>query len=441
MYAVFIAGKVSSELQRQVIVAHYQGNNYVWYRTTNGGRGESNSWVAGNYNELIQSTITSTDIPLLNPVVGTILTDVDTTAINNNEIPNVLIQKLSKQFRSNYVFMDSSRTMRDVIEEVDNTITTDPNLLCDYWTDKRRTKTTERNNVKTITTPVITTEEPVIQIVREGSLAFVPTLTNEISGYIERKFADGLTETQIFDHAIKNGLNVRIVGEAGTGKTISTMAYAHKRGLNYYRVDFHAGIENAQLFGKFIPDGKGGLVWQDGGFTECWRNGNSLIHLDELSFMLSKQSGSLMPCLADTRTLTLLDNKGEVIPAGKNLLIVGSYNENYRGNNKLNQALEDRFYHKLIYTYDREIEKNFIPSSTLLTLAEQMRADSLLGTYETPISTRLLKNFVKSAKELSYDYAVESFVNSFTAEERASVKLLFDAHRHNLEQELTGKIN
>lgn len=446
MYAVFVAGRVSSDTQRQVIVAHYNGNNHVWYRTSNGGRGESNAWLSGNYNELLPELYFDLHVPLLNDVVGTKLTDVDTTAIENNEMPTVLIQKLSKQFRSSSQSL-SSRTMRDVLNDVDKIIHQDPNLLIQYWSDKRRNgATTMATPAQPTATPATPATQSVIQVVRtneqysDNSLSFVPSLSNpELSGYVERVFSNGVSETQIYDYAIKNKLNVSIVGEAGTGKTTSTMAYASKRGLNYYCVSFNAGIESSQLFGKLMPTEDNKLVWQDGGFTECWRNGNAVIHLDELSFINAKQSGILFPALAHTRTLTLLDNKGEVIPMGENLLIVGSYNENYRGNNKLNQAFTDRFNIKLVFDYDTSIEKNFINSSTLLTLAEQMRADSIAGIYETPISTRLLKNFQQVAKEIGYEFAVDNFINNFTAEERGSVKLLLDAHRTNLELELTGK--
>ena len=70
-----------------------------------------------------------------------------------------------------------------------------------------------------------------------------------------------------------------------------------------------------------------------------------------------------------------------------------------------------------------------------------MRDDAIAGVYETPVSTRLLKQFVDLAQNLSYDFAVENFVNSFRDDERGSVKLLLDSQRHNLELELTGKVS
>jgi hypothetical protein len=65
-----------------------------------------------------------------------------------------------------------------------------------------------------------------------------------------------------------------------------------------------------------------------------------------------------------------------------------------------------------------------------------MRADAINGLYETPISTRLLKNFVALTNGLGYDFAVESFLNAFNDDERASVKLLLEAHRYDIAKEL-----
>ena len=443
-YAVMVSAQLDKDVSRQVIITSHNQKIYSWSRTTNGGRGESNAWKPFNESPLRFADLS--EFLLGEPIVIP-LTEVDKSAIENNELPNVLIQKLTKQFRNKDNYLNVKDTMRSSIDNFLLLLDSDPTKLGVYHKDGRTNKVTTPTGTKKenqVVTPIATQPKPIIKIVhdnyKENSLSFVPSLSNpELANYVERVFADGITETQIYDLALANRESVAIVGEAGTGKTTSTMAYAGRRGLRYYRVNFNAGVESSQLFGKLLPTEEGKLVWQDGGFTECWRNGHAVIHLDELSFINAKQSGVLFPTLDDTKTLTLLDNKGEVIPMGDNVLIVGSYNDGYRGNNKLNQAFIDRFNHKLVFDYDTNIEKKFIPSTTLLELAKQMRADSIAGIYETPVSTRLLKNFVRFATQLGYNYAVDNFLNNFTPEERSSVKLLLDAHRHNLELELTGK--
>lgn len=434
-YAVMITGKVNDSTIQQVIIAPFNGINHYFERTSNGGRGESNAWsksqLIGNY-----------ELSLIGEVVATPLRTVDTDSLVSDELPNVLIQKLTKQYRLRGDTVDESKRMENVIQDVIETISDNPDNLSKFYSDGRSNREKPiviQQVAKPITKPIA----PVIRVVhndnyKEDSLSFTPSLQDtEVSGYVNRTF-DGVSDFEIFDHALTNNLNVSIVGEAGTGKTTSAYSYAGHRNLRFYRINFNAGVESSQLFGKLLPDENGKLSFQDGGFTECWRNGNAVIVLDEMSFMPPKQSGILFPCLDSARKLILLDNKGESIPAGENVLLIGCWNDGYRGNNKPNQAFIDRFHHKLVFDYDTEIEKQFIKSQTLLTLAKQLREEAIAGVYETPISTRLLKNFEKFATELNYDYAVANFINNFAGEERASIKLLLDAHRYNLELELTG---
>mgnify|MGYP003336940967 CR=1 FL=1 len=442
MYAVMVTGVISAEQILQTIIAPHNSNIFCYSRTTNGkGRGEQNAWKVTTYSDIARNNLTT--IPLLGDVVATALTQVDIDSMYAGQVPQSLTQKLTKLYSRRDV-KPTTLSVQDIFVEIDSIIKNNPSDLVKYHSDLRWNKQQDKTErAKPMATKPIT--KPVIQIVHDDrysdkSLSFIPSLSNpELANYVVRKFANGLTETDVYDYALANKQNVAIVGGAGTGKTTSTMHYAGLRGLRYYRVNFHAGVEPSVLFGKLMPANNGELVWQDGGFTECWRNGNALIHLDEIGFINNRISGSLFPPLDSTRTLTLIDNKGEIIPAGENLLIVASYNEGYRGNNKLNEAFADRFTHKLIFDYDPKVEQNFIKSPTLIKLATQMRNDSIAGLYETPISTRLLKNFQEFATQLGYDYAVDNFVNNFSADEKQSVKLLLDAHRHNLELELTNQ--
>jgi MoxR-like ATPase len=265
------------------------------------------------------------------------------------------------------------------------------------------------------------------------NLLMTPSLSLT-EGYVERKIG-GRTETEIYDHAITTQQNVLIEGEAGTGKTTSAMRYASKRGLPFYSVSCNAGVEGSHLFGKLIPNDEGNFSWQDGGLTQVWRYGGVAI-LDEINFLNTKIQPTLNACLDERGHLTLLDHKGEIIERHPNTLVIGTYNAGYRGTGKFNEAFSDRFRIKLVFEYDVKIEQKFIPSPSLLNLAKQMRADAINGLYETPISTRLLKNFVALTNGLGYDFAVESFLNAFNDDERASVKLLLEAHRYDIAKEL-----
>ena len=450
-YAILISGQVTSTDTKQVIIASHNGNTYTFMRVTNGGRGESNSWSARELNE--HTSIGTLEYNLIGEVLSTPLTSVDVVALNNNEIPNVLIQKLTKQYRLRNLTIDTTRTIQSVVDEVEILIEQDPTLLSKYRSDGRSDKhattktegtkqmTVVRNTINPIANEAIVINKVERNDNEQRTLAFIPSLTSEaVRTYVPRKFAGNLTEDQLYTYALKSKKNVSIQGHAGTGKTTSLMTFSAKNGLEFGSMSCNAGVEPSQFFGRYVPNAEGKLEWRDGLFTHFFRNGGVLV-IDEANFLPQKIASVLHGVLDDRRVLTLLEHDGEVITANENLLIAMCYNDGYKGTSKFNEAFADRFWIKLNFEYDTDIEKKFIPSNTLLELAKSMRADTIAGVYETPVSTRLLKQFVDLAQNLSYDFAVDNFVNNFREDERSSVKLLLDSQRHNLELELIGKVS
>ena len=448
-YAVLISGKINATDTKQVIVASHNSETYVWSRVTNGGRGTDNAWSIDPY---LYDVLASggREYPIIGEVLSSPLTQVDTDSISAGVIPNVLIQKLTKQYRLRHDNVDTTRTMREVLIEVGSLIAQDPTLLAKYRSDGRSDKSATTNQTQTEGKIIMTAPTKYVPLViareeREESeshtLSFVPSLTSEsVRTYVPRTF-NGLTEEQIYDLAITKKINVSIEGSAGTGKTTSVMTYASKKGLEFGSVSCNAGIEPSQFFGRLTPNLESKLDWSDGLFTHFFRYGGCLV-IDEADHLPQKLASVLHGALDDRRLLTLLDHKGEIIKAHPDLLIVMCWNgRGYAGTSRMNEAFADRFGIKLQFDYDSEIEKKFIPSKTLLELATSMRADSLTGIYETPVSTRLLKNFVQLTQELSYDFAVDNFINNFRQDERPSVRLLLDSQRYNLELELTGKVS
>jgi len=433
-----------NHLRQFVVVAVSSTDVRVWTRVTNGGRGESNAWQDSSYNDF-QNNSYGNEL-IVGELLSSPLSNVDVQAINDNERPTILFQKLTKQFGLRHKTI-GTRTFDDVVLDIVQLIAQSPNALSKYRSDGRINKnatigaTTTTTNVVVTPQPIVTpnvviqrvpSTEVSLDVVGEN-LSYVPSL-DVVSSYIPRKFHD-ISEEAIYDYAIANGLNVLIEGEAGTGKTTSAMRYSALRNLPFYSVSSNVGAEPSQLFGKYVPDTDGNFVWQDGGVTQLVRHGGVLL-LNEINFLPPKVATVLMGLLDDRRQITLLDHKGEVINANPNLLVIADYNEGYRGTSRLNEAFADRFAIKLQFKYDTEIERKFIPSKSLLELANKMRADSLSGIYETPISTRLLKNFVSNATSLNYDFAVTNFLNNFNDEERGSVKLLLEAYSHSIATEL-----
>jgi MoxR-like ATPase len=448
-YAILISGKVSAVDTYQVIIASHNANVFAWTRTTNGGRGESNSWSVKDFDELVNQDI---PLSLIGEVLSTPLTEIDRQAIDTNQMPVVLIQKLTKQYRLRNLNVDDSLNVEDVISEVNLLIAQDPALLSKYRSDGRsdknattKTEGTKQMTVRNTINPIANEAIVINKVERndneQRTLAFIPSLTSEaVRTYVPRKFAGGLSEEQLYTYALKSKKNVSIQGHAGTGKTTSLMTFSAKNGLEFGSMSCNAGVEPSQFFGRYVPNAEGKLVWRDGLFTHFFRNGGVLV-IDEANFLPQKIASVLHGVLDDRRVLTLLEHDGEVITANENLLIAMCYNDGYKGTSKFNEAFADGFWIKLNFEYDTDIEKKFIPSNTLLELAKSMRADTIAGVYETPVSTRLLKQFVDLAQNLSYDFAVDNFVNNFREDERSSVKLLLDSQRHNLELELIGKVS
>jgi hypothetical protein len=128
---------------------------------------------------------------------------------------------------------------------------------------------------------------------------------------------------------------------------------------------------------------------------------------------------------------------GETIVAHKDLTIFATMNPDYIGTTPLNFAMRNRFDIQLSWDYDDEVESKLVSSKSLLLLVKQLRSEAAKGQYETPISTNMLmeiEEFIKD-EDLGYEFAVENFIAHFSADEQASVRLVFQTHEHNIKSD------
>lgn len=276
---------------------------------------------------------------------------------------------------------------------------------------------------------VTTVEQPKV------ALATVPD-SKWAAGYLNRKILGNLTEFDIYDAAMRDGDNVLITGHAGSGKTMSVMAYAASRGYRYYNVSSHNGQDHTQLMGHWIPTPEATFRWQDGPVTDCVRNGNAVLLLNEINFMPEKLKTLLFSLLDKRREIQLMDKDGEVVKAAPNLLIVADMNPNYRGTKPLNEAEKDRYAHKLEFGYDATIERKLIKSKALLEIAARLRHSFEREEIITPVSTRSLVAFMDNARNLGIDYAMYSYVNGFHESERNAVRLAVETAKANIAADL-----
>jgi hypothetical protein len=262
-------------------------------------------------------------------------------------------------------------------------------------------------------------------ILSEDVSSLIPK--GSLDNYVERVLAGGQTDLQILAYAHKVRHNVLISGDTGVGKTHSVSAHAESTGLPFVSIACNGATNPDQMFGQFKPSEDGnGFEWVDGIVTTLVRNGGVLL-LDEVNFMKPDISAALHPLLDSRRTLTLVENGGEVIKAHEGFQAVACINPNYEGTRPLNEAFKNRFGIHLEYTYEGNNEDILVENRpALLELADKLRIARENGTIATPVSTNSLMEFGEFVEDLGLEFAISNFVNKFDIDERAAIKEYFD---------------
>ena len=431
-YGVLLASQPADvSVTRQVFIANIDGAIVTRWRFTNGKQGKQNAWQEGAFT--FDSGEQMIGEPVAIPVSQNDIDDYNATAF-----PRVLVQKLiRKHSLGDQTLNDEAIVIADVLFDL---VRDNPTELARYYTDNRgqRSSTTKESPIRI---------QPITQSVTTDVLEralYMPTV-DEFSHYIQRNFAGGVDELTVYSYALRNKMNVLLYGDAGTGKTSSSMWCASLLGLPYFAIPSNSALDYTQIVGGYVPNANGSLSWVDGAVTRLVRNGGVLL-IGEVNTLAKNVQQFLMPLLDYRRSITIMENGNEVVKAHDNLLIIADMNPNYRGTQLLNEAWKDRFEIKLNFGYDRAIEKKILKSESLLELAYGMRSRSRGADshytgdsntiFDTPVSTRILKTFEKLATELSFDFACEVFANNFDENERPAVKLLLESNAYNLQSDL-----
>lgn len=423
-------------MNQTLVVPNYsKGVVELYHRFSTGQRGRADSWKIVSIDSL------PSDVVFHEPVALR-MTENDHESITLGKVTTLAVKAMNASGKAPSQSTVGKSHSDMVIELVDRLQACDSSLS-QYLTDSRfansaividplvapavaEIDTTTGNVTVEVSKPLVTASAPVME------LATVPDIKWS-QNYINRKIVGDTTEFDVFDVAMREHQNVLITGHAGSGKTMSVMAYASARGYRYYNVSSHIGVEPSQLFGKWNPNESGHFHWQDGAVTDCVRNGGVLL-LNEVNFLPERVSTVLFSLLDYRREIQLMDKDGEVVKAHPDLLIVADMNPNYRGTRELNEAWKDRYEHKLEYPYDPSIERKLIKNPAVIEMANQLRHSFEQDELQTPVSTRSLVAFMRNTENLGLDYAIMSYLNNFPVREQAPVKLVIDTHRNNIEE-------
>lgn len=430
MYAVFLQASLGTDIA-QILVTPSTNDQRTFYRITSpGARGRSARWEdVTAREELLLAPVRQRmlDIP---PVVVR-FTAADATQMAERGVPSTLgtkaIAAADKFFRVGATY---NRSLGEVFfdENLPVLVASQDSILLSW---------SVLPTAPISMPPVVTTTAPVVHTVNEPQpqptfrMASVPDVSIS-RAYVHREVY-GQHDFEIFAKARARKENILLKGPTGSAKTMSALAFAASEGKPTFTISGSVNFEASEAIGQTMLDPVTGLPYfQYGGAIEVIRDGGVLI-LDEINFIPSKVITPFFPLLDDRREVVLKQNRGEIIKAHPDLLIVATMNPGYLGTQAMNFALANRFDHHLEWGYDEIVEKKLVDSKSLREFATQLRANPSIAT---PVPTNALMSILSNAKDFSLDYALANFLARFDEAERKAVDLILKGIRANIEADL-----
>lgn len=139
-----------------------------------------------------------------------------------------------------------------------------------------------------------------------------------------------------------------LTGHKGSGKTSIVEQFHHRLGVNLQTMTGNGKTNLEALFGQYVLNGDGKLVWQDGPVTSAARAGHSVL-INEFNAIPEDVQIALNDVAHEGSPITLPEAGEQFMPA-QGFRIYGTVNPRgandflYRGRKEIDAALKERFF-------------------------------------------------------------------------------------------------
>jgi hypothetical protein len=432
MYAAMMKSQTSSGELRTIAITPTVDGVRIFSRLGE-GRGRAGAWTEGD-------VLVETDEKVIGSPVSLKITPAEDRIINSTITPSMFLVKLGKKLTNNNITAKSALDeFNTLLEQTMN----DPNSLAVYENAVIQIQQVV-NPLPVQPVQEVIEQEINEEITMQYAHAVAPTSNSdavlvvpEVKPYYGRVF-NGLTDVQIAEHCQKFQKTLLITGPAGTGKTSFAHHYAATKGLPFVVIEGTRQIDETKVHGRFMPTGIGNNVaWKDSQFLTAIQQ-PSVILINELSRMPAKAADLFLRVLNERELI--VDQLNRVVKVHPDCLFIVDQNTGVGyAVTKQDIALLDRMQPKLEFDYDITLESKFIQSPALLQFANAIRESAqMTDQFTTPMSPRILMDFISNAKYLNLGFAVTSLLNNFPKDdgEREAVKMRLDADIDAIASEL-----